>query len=127
MYFIAKTNEGIMNQKSINHTRKNRKMIYSTVRELMGKKSQSEKRRITYRVIAKETGLSTGAIVRLCDFNGVKKIDSHTIETLCDYFRCNIGDLLKIWKSPMEKGISDPYIIAGTEFPNDFPIPEENK
>jgi putative transcriptional regulator len=45
------------------------------------------------RQLAKETGLSSTTINRLFT-NKFDRVDVHTIETLCNYFGREIGDLL---------------------------------
>lgn len=102
-------------------------MIYSALKQLIAKKEIEERRKISYRTISKETGISTGTLVRLCDFNGITKIEAKTIDTLCRYFKCDVGDLLKFYDDPIERGITDPWEIAGTELPNDFPLPDNNE
>ncbi|MFF3923117.1 helix-turn-helix domain-containing protein [Paenibacillus lactis] len=44
--------------------------------------------------LAKETGVSPNALGRLYDGSNVR-IDYSTIEALCAYFECGIGDLLE--------------------------------
>jgi len=44
--------------------------------------------------LSKETGVSANALGRLYDGTNVR-IDYATIEALCAYFNCGIGDLLE--------------------------------
>ena len=78
------------------------RMIYSTLKQLIAKKEVEERRKISYRTVAAETGLSTGTLVRLCDFTGITKIEAKTIDALCRYFNCEVGDLLKFYDDPGE-------------------------
>lgn len=46
------------------------------------------------RKLSKETGVSANALGRLYDGVNVR-IDYSTIEALCAYFGCNVGDILE--------------------------------
>lgn len=61
--------------------------------ELIEKKMDKEKRSISYREIADETGLSTRTIFLL--YKG-KSSQFKVIEALCRYLDCSPGDLLKL-------------------------------
>ena len=76
-------------------------MIYCRIRELIVKKGRDEKRDISYRVLSAKTGLSTSTIVKLASWDGIKRIDASTIEALCDFFDCTVGDLLVYDKTGM--------------------------
>ena len=69
-------------------------MVYCRIKELITEKERIEKRDISYRTLSAETGISTATIVKLASWDGIKRIDASTIETLCQYFRCSVGDLL---------------------------------
>ncbi len=47
---------------------------------------------LTQRRLAQETGLSPTTINQLFG-NKFQRVDIATVETLCNYFRCNVGDL----------------------------------
>lgn len=51
--------------------------------------------RLTQREVAKEAGLSLGTINKLYNDN-FDRIDRRTAEALCNYFGCEIEDLLKL-------------------------------
>jgi putative transcriptional regulator len=51
--------------------------------------------RLTQREVAKEAGLSLGTINKLYNDN-FDRIDRRTAESLCNYFGCEIEDLLKL-------------------------------
>lgn len=57
-------------------------------------KEEQEGRKLSYRVIAEEAGLSPGVIVRLMN-NQFERVEVPTLVALCRYFRCGIGDLLE--------------------------------
>ncbi|MGI4790373.1 MAG: helix-turn-helix domain-containing protein [Janthinobacterium lividum] len=69
-------------------------MVVSRMPRLKLGKEEREKRKLTYRVIASEAGISSGVVTRL--MNGVPdRIDTEIVDTLCRYFGCGIGDLLE--------------------------------
>ena len=69
-------------------------MVYCRIKELMAQKERKEKRGITYQIIYDETGISPATVARLSSWDGIKKIDANTIEALCIFFDCEVGDLL---------------------------------
>lgn len=69
-------------------------MIYCRIKELIAQKELREKRKITYKVLQDETGLSPVTISKLFRFDGVQRIDRTTMEKLCEFFSCDVGDLL---------------------------------
>lgn len=62
---------------------------------LMGQKSQREGRRITLRTVADETKLTKHTVYKIAD-NSIREYPKTAIETLCDYFSCEIHDLLTL-------------------------------
>ena len=69
-------------------------MIYCRLRELIAEKERKENRKITYRVIMDEAHIASATIAKLLSFKGIKRIDGSTIENLCNFFNCTVGDLL---------------------------------
>jgi putative transcriptional regulator len=66
--------------------------IYNKLKILIAEKEFREGRKLTYRVIAKETGISTTTLTKyIKQGNG---IDPGTLEKLCEYLPCQPGDLL---------------------------------
>ena len=62
---------------------------------LMGAKQAAEGKVINATTVAKETGLTRQAIHKW--LNGdIQEFRGETIESLCRYFKCEIGDLLYI-------------------------------
>lgn len=51
--------------------------------------------RVSQRVLAEATGLSTHTISQLCQ-DRAKRMDYATVEKLCAYFGCGIGDLFTL-------------------------------
>ena len=69
-------------------------MVVSRMPRLKLGKEEREKRKLTYRTIASEAGISSGVVTRL--MNGVPdRLDTGIVDTLCRYFDCGIGDLLE--------------------------------
>lgn len=50
--------------------------------------------KLTQSRLAAETGLQPSAISRLCQ-NKVRQYDSGVIDKICDFFDCEVGDLLR--------------------------------
>ena len=69
-------------------------MIYCRIKELIADKERKDNRSISYRTITAETGLSSTTLVKLASHSGINRIDANTIDVLCDYFDCGVGDLL---------------------------------
>ena len=66
--------------------------IYNKLKILIAQKEFSEGRKLTYRTISKETGISTTTLTKYINQGG--GIDPKTLEKLCEYFNCQPGDLL---------------------------------
>ena len=69
-------------------------MIYCKIKTLIANKELAEKRKITYKVIQDETGLSSTTIAKLLNFRGIQRIDGSTLDKLCEFFHCEVGDIL---------------------------------
>lgn len=67
--------------------------IYNRVKILIAEKELNEGRKLPYRTIAAETGLSTGAITSYVS-QRVNRFDSSTLEAFCRFFACQPGDIL---------------------------------
>ena len=72
--------------------------VYNRLKILIAEKEYRDKRKLTYRTIALETGIST-ATLTLYMRQGVKSFDTETIEKLCTYLECQPGDLITHTKS----------------------------
>lgn len=53
--------------------------------------------KLTQRRVSQETGLGASTIGRLFN-NTFDRVDRSTVETLCDYFECEVGDLFELVK-----------------------------
>lgn len=70
-------------------------VIINRLKALIVEKEMRENRKLTYRKIAEETGISTTTIVKYTT-QQVERVDLTTLETLCEYFNVGLGELL-IW------------------------------
>ena len=107
----------------------NNNMVYCRIKELIAEKERDEKRDISYRVISAETGISTATIVKLASWDGIKRIDASTIEALCNFFNCTVGDLLVYDKTRISMSASYPETddtpVYPEESPDDLPTPPD--
>lgn len=69
-------------------------MIRSRLKRLRVDKEEVESRKLTYKVITAETGLSEGVIVRLMN-SQFDRVDTQTLNILCRYFGCSVCDVLE--------------------------------
>lgn len=69
-------------------------MIRSRMKWLRLAKEERDGVKLTYRTIATHTGISTGALMRLMN-SEFDRVDSNTLNALCRYFGCQVGDLLE--------------------------------
>ena len=66
--------------------------LYNKLKIKIAEKEFQEGRKLTYRTISKETGISTTTLTKYIKEGG--GIDPRTLEKLCEYFNCQPGDLL---------------------------------
>jgi putative transcriptional regulator len=71
------------------------KQVRNRFNELLAVKERKEARSISRRQIAEETGISLTSIHNWAT-NQVTRYDGLQIKTFCEYFNCNVGDLLII-------------------------------
>lgn len=82
-------------------------MIYCKIKTLIANKELAEKRKITYKVIQDETGLSSTTIAKLLNFRGIQRIDGTTLDKLCEFFHCNVGDILMYMPDSVSETFDD--------------------
>lgn len=70
-------------------------MIRSRLPQVKANKEVQDGRKITYEVLTKETGLSSATLSNLMQFEPIKRIDGSTLDALCGFFGCGVGDLLE--------------------------------
>lgn len=68
--------------------------IQNRLKVLLAEKELRESRKLTYRTVAKETGLAIGTLTAYMT-QQVDRFDRSTLETFCKYLACDVGDLLK--------------------------------
>lgn len=68
-------------------------MIRCNLDLLRVNKERAEDRKLPYRVIGQETGLSPSTLVRLMN-NDFDRVDRGTLDTLCRFFGCSLCELL---------------------------------
>jgi putative transcriptional regulator len=69
--------------------------LRSRMRVLMAEKGLRENRKITLGIVAEETNLSRPTVTKMAQ-NEVAQIKGDIIAILCEYFDCNVGDLLYV-------------------------------
>lgn len=71
-------------------------MIRSNLRRVKAEREEALGHKITYSMITSEAGVSANVVCRLMKFGvNVRRIDGKTLEGLCAYFNCTVGDLLE--------------------------------
>lgn len=74
-------------------------MIKNRFRELLLEKAaQAERRNIPLLEVARETNLTTKTLYAWDD-NSISRYDASSIEALCNYFNCDLCDLLVLQKN----------------------------
>ncbi len=71
--------------------------------KLLSEKEQQESRRITQTEIAESLGIAIHTVGRWMR-NNVTKFESPIVERMCDYFDCEVGDLLYLERDDSPQG-----------------------
>jgi putative transcriptional regulator len=71
------------------------KEVRSNTLVLMAEKAQREQRRLTLKRVADETGISYYTLNAIAH-DTIREYPRAALSALCDYFACDIGDLLTI-------------------------------
>ncbi len=74
-------------------------MLRSKLKILIAHKEVAEGRKITYETLAAEAQLAKNTVNRLAE-NKTDRIDFATLDKLCRYFDCALGDLLEYVPEP---------------------------
>jgi putative transcriptional regulator len=72
--------------------------IKNRLKVLLAEKELREGRRLTYRTVSAETGLSLDTLLSYMT-QRVTRYDASTLATLCEYLDCDVGDLLVLDES----------------------------
>jgi putative transcriptional regulator len=67
--------------------------VKSNLLVLVANKSQHEGRRLTLRRVSEETGVSYKTL-RAIATNTIRELPTDVLAKLCDYFQCELSDLL---------------------------------
>ena len=78
--------------------------LRSKLPDLIRKRELEENRRIHQYEIAEATGLRPNTISRWMSPKPLKRLDEATILPLCNFFRCQVGDLIFIDYSYKQDG-----------------------
>jgi len=76
-------------------------MIQSRLRELMAAQGRQMRRKTTYDLINRETGVSKNTLTRLAN-DRADLLAISTIDRLCAFFDCQPGDLLIYVPTPQQ-------------------------
>lgn len=68
--------------------------IQNRLKVLLAEKEYREGRKLTYKIVADETGLNMSTLTAYMT-QRVNRFDKSTLEALCQYLSCDVGDLLK--------------------------------
>lgn len=79
--------------KSIMESIEMRGKVYNRFKVLLAQKEIEENRRISYREIKEETGIANSTLSSWAT-NTTKRYDATTIAALCEFFGCEVGDLI---------------------------------
>ena len=77
----------------------NEMAIQNRLKILLAEKELRENRKLTYRTVAKETGLALDTLTAYM-MQRVNRFDKSTLETFCNYLSCDVGDILKYSADP---------------------------
>jgi len=70
-------------------------MIVCKLRRLRFEKEEATGQKLTYERLTEETGLAPSTLSRLLKPGAIDRIDGNTLDALCRYFNCGVGDLLE--------------------------------
>ena len=81
-------------------------MIIFRLKELIEAKAAREGRKITMQDVASETGVNRTSLTKMANPKYRHSTTTATIEMLCDYFKCDVGDLM-VYKSDKVTGVKE--------------------
>lgn len=68
-------------------------MVKFNLKVLVARREQDTGEKLTYGRLAEEAGLSARTISRLAE-NQADRVDLTTLDKLCKFFNCDVGDVL---------------------------------
>ncbi len=75
------------------------KIVRSNLRVLTAQKSQRERRHLSLRTVAEETGISRYTVYAFAN-DTLSEYPKEVVTKLCNYFDCTVGDLLLVEEVP---------------------------
>ena len=70
------------------------KVVRSQLRILLAAKEHREGRSISLREVVRATGVPISTVMGMAN-NTIRRVPLDELNTLCGYFNCDVGDLLK--------------------------------
>lgn len=67
----------------------------SRLKVLVAEKALREKRRLSLRTIAEESGASLSTVIRL-DNDSIKRVPLEDLASICRWMPCDVGDMLRM-------------------------------
>lgn len=86
-------------------------MIVSRLRRLRFEKEEREGVKLTYEKLTEETGLASSTLSRLLKPGAIDRVDGSTLDTLCRYFSCGVGDVLEYVPASYDLILSPVFMI----------------
>ena len=71
------------------------KKVQSRLRVLVAEKEIREGRTVSLREVVREAGVPISTVMGLAN-NTMRRVPLDELATLCEYFKCDIGDLLRL-------------------------------
>ena len=78
-------------------------MVYNRFKILLSEKEAREGKRVSYADIQKSTGIAASTLSAWAT-NDISRYDRETIEKLCKFFSCKVGELIVYEPSPQQPG-----------------------
>jgi putative transcriptional regulator len=70
------------------------KVVRSQFRIVLAAKEHREGRTISLREVVRDTGVPVSTVMGMAN-NTIKRVPLDELNTLCDYFNCEVGEILK--------------------------------
>jgi DNA-binding Xre family transcriptional regulator len=71
-----------------------KKKVKSQLRRLLADKAHHEGRTISLREVVRSTNVPISTVMGMAN-NTIKRVPLEELNELCDYFNCDVGDILK--------------------------------
>ena len=73
-------------------------MIFFKINELIDKKEKENNCKVSLQDISNETGINRTVLSRMKNQSETYSTTTNTINLLCDYFDCSVGDVIEFRK-----------------------------